>query len=198
MQEWKGSTAEKALVSVHPERFEDVNQVARSVLFIIGNEVYGSRRNLGSLTLGIQMDKQSGDLAFTTDDKGQHANNALGQIIRTLGPIPQGFAELPEPKAVQRTKANKYTCPVCKTNVRHANHVPLQALCMHAGKPQYGQPAAQFEIQVKNAPAVPVVEQPKIQPPTPAENVQNVIKAVKAGAVKVVHGRNFGQEAATA
>lgn len=202
VQDWKGSDNEKALVSIHPERFEDVQQVARAVLFVIGNEVYGSRRNLGSLSLGIEMDRNTGDLMFTSDDKGKHAEVALNQIVRTLGAIPQGFAEMPELKAVQRTKAQKYSCTVCGTNVRYANGVTqLQALCLHAGKPQFGQNAAAFALQVK--PVKPVKQSKVVAIPAPAQpkpalidsNIENVIAAVKHGAARVVHGgRNFGAE----
>lgn len=203
MQEWKGTSAEKALVSIHPERFEDANQVALSTLFVIGNEVYGSRRNLGSLTLGVQIDKQSGDLVYTTDEKGQHAKAMLTAIVRQLGGIPEGFADMPEPKQVQRTKANKYTCPTCKTNIRYAAAVPLQALCMHAGRPEFGQSPAQFAIQVRTprptkaaASAGANVAAPAAPQSTSRSNIENVMDAVKHGAAKVVHngGRMFGQE----
>lgn len=212
MSEWKGSNAEKALVSIHPERFEDVNQVALSTLFVIGNEVYGSRRNLGSLTLGVAMNKESGDLEYTKDDKGNHAKTTLNSIIKQLGPVPEGFAEMPEPKAVQRGRNLAYVCPTCNTKVRAAGQV-LQALCMHAGTPQFGAAPAQFALkQPKGAtataapaaqpvasvaaggplPAAPAAAAP--QPTTVATNIENLIKLVKGGAAKVSHGRMFGQE----
>lgn len=207
--EWKGSNAEKALVSIHPERFEDVNQVALSTLFVIGNEVYGSRRNLGSLTLGVQLNKESGDLQYTADDKGNHAKTTLSSIIKQLGPVPAGFAEMPEPKAVQRGRNLAYACQVCNTKIRAAGQV-LQALCLHAGTPQFGAAPASFVLkQAKGVTVTQPAAQPAARaaqpavavaaggplPAAPATNIENLIKLVKGGAAKVSHGRMFGQEA---
>lgn len=215
--EWKGNNREKALVSIHPERFEDVNQVALSTLFVIGNEVYGSRRNLGSLTLGVSLNKETGDLEFTSDDKGKHAKTMLTSIIRQLGDAPQGFADMPEPKAVQRGRNLAYACAVCNTKIRAAGQA-LQALCMHAGTPQFGAAPSQFVLKQPRpaqasatatatgtaapqatAPAVaaggPLPAAPaSAAPTTQAENVQNAIKLVRGKAAKVVHARMFGQE----
>jgi hypothetical protein len=195
--EWQGSAAEKALVSIHPERFEDVTQVALSTLFVIGNEVYGSRRNLGSLTLGVTLNKENGDLEYTKDDKGNHAKATLNTIIRQLGQVPEGFAEMPEPKAVQRGRNLAYACSVCNTKIRAAGQV-LQALCLHAGTPQFGANPAPFALkQSTKATATPEPQAAVPAPKAPvqtATNVENVAKAVRAGAAKVVHGRMFGQE----
>lgn len=208
--EWKGSNIEKALVSIHPERFENVEQVALATLFVIGNEVYGSRRNLGSQTLGVSMNRENGDLVYTADDKGVHAKSTLHNITKALGSIPQGFADMPEPKARQATRMLKYACSTCSTIIRNAGGV-LSALCMHAGTAQVGQPAAPFIIapprtrtQRGSRTATPS-SQPVAQAPAPAaqvltahqENVVNAAKLVRGGAAKVVHGRMFG-EAATA
>lgn len=146
-KEWKGTEAEKAFVSVHPERFEDVEQVALSVLYIVGNEVYGSRRNLGALTLGVTLNKESGMLEYVADDKGKHAKTVLNQTIKQLGALPQGFADIPEPKVVARNRQRKYACGVCGQIIRSATDA-LAALCMHAGTPQAGQQAAPFALQV--------------------------------------------------
>ena len=191
MQEWKGTEMEKALVSIHPERFVDIHQVARSVLFVIGNEVYGSRRNLGSLALGIQLDKETGNLNFTHDEKGMNAESILNGIIKGLGTIPEGCAEMPEPKAIQRTKANKYTCPTCKTNVRCAT--PLEAFCLHAGKPEFGQPPAKFEIQIRVQPEPTI---PTIPPVLPQGSVPKLAEtpAREARMSRSAAPRNFGQE----
>lgn len=211
VNEWKGKEqVEKTLVSIHPERFENVNQVALSTLFVIGNEVYGSRRNLGSLTLGVKLNKESGDLEYTADEKGVHAQTTLTNIIKQLGPIPAGFAEMPEPKAVQRGRNLAYVCPTCNTKVRAAGQV-LQALCMHAGTPQFGAAPAQFALKQPKgatataAPAAQPVASVAAGGPLPAapaaaaprsaaqENIDNAIKLVRSGAAKVAHGRMFGQ-----
>lgn len=184
VQEWKGSAIETALVSIHPERFESVEQVALSVLFVVGNEVYGSRRNLGSETLGVTMNRETGDLEHTADDKGTHAQATLARIVRSLGAIPQGFAEMPEPKTRQTTRLAKYTCNVCGKIMRGAGEM---------GKVLHGDDGGQFVLQVKSAQSV--VAAPEPPAPTQAENIRNVMTAVRSGAAKVVHGRNFGAEA---
>ncbi len=191
MQEWKGSAIEKALVSIHPERFKDVNQVALSTLFIIGNEVYGSRRNLGSLTLGVEMDKASGNLRYTSDEKGNHANTTIAGIIKRLGPIPSGFAEMPEPAPRQATRLQKYACTVCGKPFRAAGEM---------GKVLHADDGGQFVLTVKQNLEVPAPPPMTLAPDTPSENRRNLAKVIKSGAGRVVrnsveeapHGRNFG------
>lgn len=209
VDEWKGSNIEKAFVSIHPERFEEVEQVALSVLYVVGNEVYGSRRNSGALTLGVNLNRENGMLEYTADDKGKHAKTVLHNITKQLGDIPPGFADLPEPKATQKTRQRKYACSTCGQIIRAASDT-LQVLCLHAGTPHLGENASPFAIQVpkvkatttdmasrRAAPAVPVAT-----PPAPtegtmgAENVKNIAKAIAAGAAKVSHGRMFGAETA--
>lgn len=200
IEEWVASGAEKALVSIHPERFESAQQVALSTLFVIGNEVYGSRRNLGSLSLGVQMNKETGDLEYTTDDKGIHAKSVLGTILKSLGEIPDGFAEMPEPKqrGVQSNRQLKYECGTCHQIIRSAgNH--LEVLCMHGGKPEHGSPAAPFVQIVKSAapPASAAVEAPpQPEPPlTDSQNRINLSKLVRSGSARIAsHARNFGGE----
>lgn len=209
VEEWKGTGIEKALVSIHPERFESVEQVALSTLFVIGNEMYGSRRNSGALTLGVVMDKQSGDLTYTSDEKGTHSKNTLNHIVRNLGAIPQGFAEMPEPvQRVQNTRNLKYACNVCGTVLRTAGQV-LEAMCMHGGKPQHGQPPGSFILHLtkkqEKAQAAAVPEVPQVQPQASAapaagsrEEVANIAKLTRAGALRVQQvpgGRAFGAEA---
>jgi hypothetical protein len=201
IEEWKGNDIEKALVSIHPERFKDVTQVALSTLFVIGNEVYGSRRNLGSNTLGVLMDKNTGNLVYASDDKGQHAKSTITNVVRRLGQIPEGFADMPEPK--QRTQTNrqlKYACQTCGTIIRSAGQA-LESLCLHGGKPQHGLAATPFvqstkttQSQTQPQAVAPVA----VQELTPEQNILNATRLVKSGAAKVVHGRNFGVEAATA
>lgn len=204
-EEWKGTDAEQHLVSIHPERFEDVNQVALSTLFIIGNEVYGSRRNLGSIALGVQMDKQTGDLGYTADDKGNHAKTTLTRIIRELGAIPEGFADIAEP--VQRKQTNrqlKYKCAACGTIIRAAGS-GLEVVCLHGGKPQHGQMGAKFEPQPNGNGANLTPEQKALQPAQPATEAAKTTEAVPAtpatqaapaSAAKPPVGRNFGRAAA--
>lgn len=198
IEEWVASGAEKALVSIHPERFESAQQVALSTLFVIGNEVYGSRRNLGSLTLGVQMNKETGDLEYTADDKGEHAKNVLGTIVKSLGDLPDGFAEMPEPKQrqAQSNRQLKYECGTCHQIIRSAgNH--LEVLCMHGGKPEHGQPAAPFvQQQPKAAGTEPAQSEAQPTPPlTDTQNRANLVGLVKSGAARIVsHARNFGQE----
>lgn len=189
VQEWKGSDIEKALVSIHPERFSDVTQVALSTLFVVGNEVYGSRRNLGSHTLGVDMDKQTGDLIYSADDKGAHAEATLNSIIKQLGAPPQGFAELPEPKQRQTTRMQKYVCNVCGKILRGAGVM---------GRVVHGDDNGLFVLQQTRQAAVPAQQSSPMSP----ENIQNVTRAVKAGVAKIAppekapHGRMFGTEAA--
>lgn len=193
IEEWKGNTAEKALVSVHPERFQDVNQVALATLFIIGNEVYGSRRNLGSLTLGVQMDKQSGNLGYTADDKGKHAKTILTSVIRELGAIPEGFADIAEP--AQRKQVNrqlKYKCTLCGTIVRAAS-TTLDVLCLHGGKPEHGKMATKFALQANGNGEVPAIQPAAAAAPAPV--AQPAPTEVAAPAIKSP-GRNFGMAAA--
>jgi hypothetical protein len=205
IEEWKGGKAEKALVSIHPERFEDVTQVALSTLFIIGNEVFGSRRNLGSLNLGVVMNKENGDLGYTTDEKGHHAYNTLSAIVKRLGDIPEGFADMPEPtKRAQVNRQLKYSCPTCGTIVRSAGQ-GLESLCLHGGKPQYGQSPAKFAlapVTQRNA-ATEAAAQPQSTPapaiaaaPVAAPAQARTARATRnTGANKTV-GRNFGQATA--
>lgn len=212
--EWKGSNIEKAFVSIHPERFKDVEQVALATLYVVGNEVYGSRRNLGSLTLGVVKNAESGVLEYSLDEKGHHAQTTLSTVIKQLGTLPQGFAELPEPKAPTANRQRKYACNVCGAIIR-AGSTDLQAI--HAadnGTFVLQVPAVQAAAATAEAPVAPAPErrqgQGKVsalaaaaQPatPTPAltpqqENIVNVSRAVRAGAARVVHGRNFGAEPA--
>lgn len=201
IEEWVASGAEKALVSIHPERFESAEQVALSTLFVIGNEVYGSRRNLGSLSLGVTMNKETGDLMYTDDEKGKHATGVLGTILKSLGEIPEGFAEMPEPKTrtAQTNRQLKFECGTCHQIIRSAgNH--LEVLCMHGGKPEHGQPAAPFmqvqKAQVAVKPASDVVEAPQpVAPLTDTQNRINLGTLVRSGAAKIAsHARNFGTE----
>lgn len=204
MQEWKGTNIEKALVSIHPERFQDVIQVSLSTLFVIGNEVYGSRRNLGSLTLGVQMNKESGDLAYTQDEKGTHAQETVNRIVRGLGAIPDGFAEMPEPKQRQVNRYKKYACSVCGKILRGAGEMGRVVHADDGGifAQQTDKVVASTNEDVRAkypyAASTPVATAATPAPQAPVtqdENIQNVIKAVKHGAAKIVHGgRNFGQE----
>lgn len=204
--EWKGSNIEKALVSIHPERFESVEQVALSTLFVIGNEVYGSRRNLGSQTLGVTMNRENGDLVYTADDKGVHAKSTLSHIVKGLGVLPKGWTEMPEPKVRQTTRMLKYACTTCQTVIRNAGG-QLRALCLHNGTPQFGAAPSEFAPALPRTrgqrgsraatPSVQPVAQAPVAPVMSAsqENVVNAAKLVRSGAAKVVHGRMFGQEA---
>lgn len=178
VKEWKGSEIETALVSIHPERFKDVQQVARAVLFVIGNEVYGSRRNLGSLTLGISLDKESGDLQYTPDEKGKHAETTLTAVIKHLGTIPKGFAEMPEPaaKKAQQSRNRLYVCSVCKTKIRTAG-TTFRGLCLHGGTPNHGEMATEF---AEPAPPKPSPEAPKeVKEPKPEET--SAVRAENSG-----------------
>jgi hypothetical protein len=214
VNEWKGTAIEKALVSIHPERFNDVNQVALSALFVIGNEVYGSRRNLGSLTLGVEMDKTNGKLRTTSDEKGHHADVTLKNIIKHLGTVPQGFADMPEPQARQGTRLQKYACTVCGKPFRAAGEMGRVIHGDDGGQFVLSQPATQTSQtaqssrqtrqprQASAAPATqaaaPATATAQPQRSADAENRANMVAAVRAGAAKVVHGRNFGVEEATA
>lgn len=202
IEEWVASGAEKALVSIHPERFESPEQVALSALFVIGNEVHGSRRNLGSLSLGVQMIKETGTLGYTADDKGKHANQTLNTILKSLGDLPEGFAEMPEPTVrAQTTRMLKFMCVTCKQVIRSAgNH--LEVLCMHGGKPEHGQPATPFVQQqpkAKTAQSSAAAEPPQPQPSAlspEAQNRVNLATLVRGGSARIAsHARNFGVEA---
>lgn len=206
IEEWVATGAEKALVSIHPERFRSPEQVALAALFVIGNEVHGSRRNLGSLSLGVQMSKENGSLGYTVDEKGKHANQTLTLILKSLGDLPEGFADMPEPsQRSQTTRMLKFACATCGQVIRSAgNH--LEVLCMHGGKPQHGQPAAAFTQQLPKAkaevPAAAKVEEavPEVSaaPLTDTQNRVNLARLVRSGSAKVAsHARNFGQEEAT-
>lgn len=206
IEEWVASGAEKALVSIHPERFESPEQVALSALFVIGNEVHGSRRNLGSLSLGVLMSKETGSLGYTTDEKGKHAKQVLATIVKSLGELPEGFTEMPEPAVrAQTTRMLKYACATCKQVIRSAgNH--LEVLCMHGGKPQHGQPATPFIQQQAKPKTQPANSSAAPEPPQPAngeddelspaaQNRVNLATLVRGGAARITsQARNFGQE----
>lgn len=193
LEEWKGSQAEKAFVSIHPERFNSVEQVALSVLYVVGNEMFGSRRNLGANTLGV-VKNDDGVLTYAADDKGKHAKTTLTGIAKNLGAIPAGFAELPEPNVAQRTRLRKYACNVCG-QIARASTDDLQAI--HATD------NGTFVLQVPTAQAEEaVVPAATPKPPAPAtamtpaqENRANLVEAIRSGAARVVHGRAFGAEA---
>lgn len=148
VQEWKGDGIEKALVSIHPERFRDAEQVALSLMLLVGDEVYGSRRHSGALALGVQLNRENGKLEYTQDDKGAHARTALGEIIRKAGTMPVGHAELPEPVAVQRTRMRLYECSECHQKIRAGSDTLEMAHLTDGGK---------FQLQLPKSQQTPVV-----------------------------------------
>lgn len=182
VEEWKGDEQiEKAFVSIHPERFQNVEQVALSVLYVVGNEVYGSRRNLGATALGVELNKESGMLEYLPDDKGKHAKTVLKDIIKQTGPVPAGFAEMPEPKAVERTRQRKYTCSVCNQIIR-AGTDTLGALCTHQGTKFVGAAPGSFVLHV------PKTKQPQPEPVNnvPAQYTQHTTPAQRADIASAV------------
>lgn len=200
VKEWKGTDIEKAFVSVHPERFEDAEQVALSVLYAVGNEVYGSRRNSGALTLGVALNRQNGDLEYTKDDKGKHAKQVVNQITKQLGELPEGYAEMPEPPPPQPTKMRKYACGICGQILRAATD-QLQVICMHAGTPFHGQAqGAVMALQLPRArkqagqQAAPTTPAPVAAAPALAPAVAPAVLAAAATATRTAAStaRNFG------
>jgi hypothetical protein len=118
--EWKGTEIEQAFVSIHPERFRDVQQVALATLYVVGNEVLGSRRNAGARLLGVNLETD-GNLIFTPDEKGEHAKQILAGVLKELGSTPEGFAEMPPSKVPQPSRMKKYACEVCGQIIRAAS-----------------------------------------------------------------------------
>jgi hypothetical protein len=208
VQEWKGDGIEKALVMIHPERFKTAEQVALSLMLLVGDEVYGSRRHAGSLTLGIQLDKETGSLGYSPDEQGAHAKKTLNNVLKQVGTLPEGHVELPEPKAVQRSRQRKYVCPTCSTIIR-AGSDGLEAACLHAGTEHAGEGAAVFALQlpkVKEETEMETTAKPKTKtvkavvtsaeaPLSQRQNIANLGALVAAGAAKVAGSapRAFGQ-----
>jgi hypothetical protein len=174
VQEWKGDEIEKALLTIHPERFVDAETVALSALLLVGDEIYGSRRHSGALSLGVMLNKEDGSLEYTKDEKGAHTRSTLKFIIKESGELPNGHAELPEPKPVQRTLMQKYVCNVCGKILRaainpeaiHSTDNGTYLLSVKAAKP--AKTAAKTEA--------PVVQNPQSSvrgPVTQRENIEN-------------------------
>lgn len=156
VQEWKGDDIEQALLTIHPERFTSAESVGQSILLLVGDEVYGSRRHSGALTLGIQYNKDTADMSYTPDEKGHRAHTTLQSIIKTVGTLPEGHIELPEPRQAERKASYvKYACSICEKPFRGS---------VDLGKVTHAEDGGIFEIQVKKekvveAPAV--TERPK-------------------------------------
>lgn len=193
VQEWKGDNIEKALLTIHPDKFNTAESVAMSMLLLVGDEMYGSRRHSGALKLGIQLNKTNGTLEYTEDERGQHAKSTLAAIIRQAGTLPQGHAEIAEPTGPSRRQSyKKYACTVCGYVIRHPENGKSGTITHDDG--------GTFAIQEgrrRTAQAEEVAPAPQPAPPAPAprraaavstqrENIENLGKVVEAGAARVV------------
>lgn len=196
VQEWQDRGGiEKAMLVIHPERFINAESVSQSALLLVGDEIYGSRRHSGALTLGIEINKETGVLDYTRDEKGHHAKLTLHNIMNHLGELPTGHVEIPEPKPIQRTKMLKYACSVCGRILRAAkdpeavHSTDKGVYILSARKPRVS-PAPLPE---------PVPTQPPLPPPpviSERENIANLGALVEAGAARVAspaQPRAFGQ-----
>lgn len=196
VQEWKDSdNIEKAFLVIHPERFVNSESVALSVLLLVGDEIYGSRRHSGALTLGVTISKETGAISYTADDKGKHAHTTLRTIIRELGDMPKGHIELPEPPPRQATRMAKYACNVCGRICRaaadpeamHTADRGTYVLAPARTRRVTAQPAATQPTTTH-----PVAAAPAAQPLTQRQNIENLGKLVEAGAARISAPRAFG------
>lgn len=208
VQEWKGDAVEKALVMIHPERFKSPEQVALSLLLLVGDEVHGSRRHSGALSLGVELNKETGALGYVPGEVGVHAKSVLKSILNSVGEMPLGYVVLPEPKVAAPSRMRKYACGTCGQIVRGASE-SLQIACLHANTEHFGEPAAMFVFVPKAVKAEKVVKvrTPRARktngsaaaetaaPVTQRENIANLSALVAAGAAKVAGAapRAFGQ-----
>lgn len=185
LAEWKGDEIEKALLVIHPERFISGEMVGQAILLLVGDEIYGSRRHSGGKVLGVEINKETGGLNYTNDEKGEHARKTMRKIIQELGMLPQGHIELPEPAPRQVTRMLKYACTGCGQLLRAAKD-PQAIHLTDKGTYVLQQPKQRKpQEQPQPTPDQDEFERQR-QRMQERENISNLGKLVEAGAARVV------------
>lgn len=92
-QEWQGNEAEKAFVTIHPERLKDGFTAARALFEEMYKRTYSPRRYNA---VHKQLDREW--------------NEKLRQIVESVGEPPAGYAKMAEPQTKQPTRLRKYVC----------------------------------------------------------------------------------------
>lgn len=129
--EWQHDPFAEAFVSIHPERFRSVEEVAMAMLYGMGRAAYGKRR--GQEKVGLTK-TDTGQLTYTNTALGFHVSLQIANIVSQLGALPAGFAEVPPPRKLDRSRMRKYVCK-CGFIIRtasdtavlsHSNHGRMQ------------------------------------------------------------------------
>lgn len=122
--EWQGDPTAEAFVSIHPERFHTAEEVEMALLYAMGRAAHGKRR--GHEKVGVYRDPESGEMKYMPSEAGERANALLSRVNSRLGKLPEGFAVVPPPKHIERTRLRKWVCTKCTLIVRAASdHLDL-------------------------------------------------------------------------
>lgn len=103
-QEWHGNDAEKAFVTIHPERLKTPEKAAQAIVEEIVRSTWGPRR------LEARLSKVVGE-----------CKPKIQEAVDAVGDPPPGFAQMTEPKPQQKARLLKVECPDCGYTVRVAN-----------------------------------------------------------------------------
>ena len=117
MRNWHSSGAEEAFTSVHPQQFRSPEDVSLALLFSMAMKVWG--RKQGPTQVGLTRDLE-GHIVYA-GDAGAATKAVIMHMLRTLGALPDGFADVPyNPRPhIEKTRLLKFVCDVCGDIARH-------------------------------------------------------------------------------
>lgn len=115
--EWKGNAAEKAFVSVHPERMTSAKDVVKAMVEEGMRVVHGARRARRMMR-----------------SDGRTFKQEVENICERIGDPPKGYADIPDPTPKDRCRMRKFACECVSRPIVRSATDDVQATCKLCGK----------------------------------------------------------------